>query len=102
MQLKSKRLHVEVTKELFDATGEKVTHDITYRYDIDQMVIPEAVSNFNGDCRKADTGQTVINMTTANGVDFPGSFYETVGDNNSAIMEAMKADMVQLFNTPMQ
>lgn len=30
------------------------------------------------------------------------SHIETVNDNNSAIMEAMKADMVQLFNTPMQ
>ena len=100
MQLKSKTTRVEVTRSLFDTAEEpKKTHDITYRYDLDQS---GAISNLNGDCRKADTGQTVINMSTANGVDFPGSFYETVGDNNAAIMEAMKADMVQLFNTPMQ
>lgn len=98
MQLKSKTTRVEVTRSLFD-TAEKKTHDITYRYDLDQS---GAISNLNGDCRKADTGQTVINMSTANGVDFPGSFYETVGDNNSVIMEAMKADMLQLFNSPMQ
>ena len=100
MQLKSKTTRVEVTRSLFDtAETPKKTHDITYRYDLDQS---GAILNLNGDCRKADTGQTVINMSTANGVDFPGSFHETVNDNNSAIMEAMKADMVQLFNTPMQ
>ena len=98
MLLKSKTTRIEVIRSLFDANDKK-THDITYRYDLDTA---GAISNLNGDCRKADTGQTVINMTTANGVDFPGSFYETVGDNNAAIMEAMKADMVQLFNTPMQ
>ena len=100
MQLKSKTTRIEVTRSLFDAVEtDKKTHDITYRYDLDQS---GAISNLNGDCRKADTGQTVINMATSNGVDFPGSFYETVNDNNSAITEAMKADMIQLFNTPMQ
>ena len=69
MLLKSKTTRIEVTRSLFDAVEtDKKTHDITYRYDLDAA---GAISNLNGDCRKADTGQTVINMTTANGGGLP-------------------------------